>query len=124
MLYTNGTALPQPGHLINPRQPGFKAPIRSRQAFTQSNWILPPDLSPVDGSKVALKLIMQANGTDVVGKFSLDSSAPRYKIIGLQLAEIDNASKNANTQGNGAGAGTGTGAGAGGTGTTGRRRKQ
>ncbi len=40
----------------------------------------------------SVKLLMQPAGTDVPGTFSLDGGA-RYKIIGLQLTEMDNASR-------------------------------
>jgi hypothetical protein len=102
-LYTNGTvtaawAFDQP------------SPARFQGTYTISAGVynIRMDLASgsIPGASKTLKLIMQATGTDVVGKFSLDTSAPKYKIIGLQLAEIDNASKNPNTTGAAAGTGT------------------
>ena len=117
-LYTNGTVTAD----WEFDQP---SPARFEGTYTNATGVYTIKLGltsgSIPGASKTLKLIMQANGTDVVGKFSLDATSPKYKIMALTLAEIDNASKNPNTQG-GTGAGTGSNGGAGNT--NGKRRRQ
>jgi len=84
------------------------SPARYQGTYTTTSGVYTILMNLVGGSipggSKSLKLVMQATGTDVIGKFSLDGTSPKYKIMGLQLAEIDNASKNPNTQGTGAAA--------------------
>lgn len=90
-LYTNQTATAK----WTFEQP---SPARFEGTFTTTSGVYTIQMNLVSGSipggSRSLKLVMQATGTDVVGKFSLDGTSPKYKIIGLQLAEIDNATKN------------------------------
>ncbi len=50
----------------------------------------------IPGGTKSIRIMMSESGTDVIGKFSLDETTPRFKITGLQLSEIDNATKNPN----------------------------
>jgi mono/diheme cytochrome c family protein len=75
-------------------------PARYQGAYVNNSGIYNITLNQVSGAipggTKSLKLIMQVIGTDVVGKFSLDTTSPKYKIMGLELSEIDNATKNPN----------------------------
>ena len=92
-FYTNGTvsanwSFDQP------------SPARYQGTYTLTAGIYTIKMNQVSGSipggSKTLKLVMEVSGTDVIGRFSLDTTAPMYKIMSMELSEIDNATKNAN----------------------------
>ena len=72
-------------------------PAHLRGTYTTSSGIYNIHLELISGSipggSRSLHIVMLTTGTDVVGKFSTDTSTPRNKVMGLQLAELDNARK-------------------------------